>query len=61
MPTLTLKTNVKLFNPKEFILNLSKLGADILKVPERYILVSYSTTSFSRSVKPLIPRSCDEP
>ncbi|KAI9453610.1 Tautomerase/MIF [Lactarius psammicola] len=41
MPILTLETNVKLSNPKEFVLNLSKFGADLLKKPERYILVSY--------------------
>ncbi|KAI9456697.1 Tautomerase/MIF [Lactarius psammicola] len=46
MPTLTLETNVKLSDPKEFILNLSKLGAEILKKPEKYILVSYRYNEF---------------
>ncbi|KAH9038946.1 Tautomerase/MIF superfamily [Lactarius pseudohatsudake] len=46
MPTLTVETNVKLSNPKEFVLNLSKLGADILKKPEKYISISYRYNEF---------------
>ncbi|KAH9180220.1 Tautomerase/MIF superfamily [Lactarius sanguifluus] len=46
MPTLTVETNVKLSNPKEFVLNLSKLGADLLNKPEKYISISYRYNEF---------------
>jgi len=46
MPTLTLETNVKVSNPKEFVVNLSKLGAELLNKPEKYILISYRYNEF---------------
>ncbi|KAN0127572.1 Tautomerase/MIF [Lactarius tabidus] len=55
MPTLTLETNVKVPNPKEFILNMSKFSAELLKKPEKYIAISYrynENLSFGGSFEP---------
>ncbi|KAH9051490.1 Tautomerase/MIF superfamily [Lactarius vividus] len=46
MPFLAIETNVKLSDPKEFVLALSKLGANILKKPEKYISISYQHNEF---------------
>ncbi|KAF8274264.1 Tautomerase/MIF [Lactarius quietus] len=46
MPALTVETNVKFSDPKELVLSLSKLGANMLKRPEKYILISYRYNEF---------------
>ncbi|KAF8274267.1 Tautomerase/MIF [Lactarius quietus] len=46
MPTFTLETNVKVSDPQDFVLNLSKFGAMLLKKPEKYILISYRYNEF---------------
>lgn len=46
MPALTLETNVKVSDPRELVLSLSKLGAEMLKRPEKYVLVSYRYNEF---------------
>ncbi|KAF7796297.1 hypothetical protein EIP86_007474 [Pleurotus ostreatoroseus] len=45
MPSLELKTNVKLDNPKEFIQEFSK-AAEVLGKPHAYICVSYTYNEF---------------
>ncbi|KAI9511346.1 Tautomerase/MIF [Russula earlei] len=55
MPTLILETNVKVADPKSFVLNLSKVGASILGKPEKFMLVSYrhnEYVSFSGTFDP---------
>ncbi|KDR81866.1 hypothetical protein GALMADRAFT_90274 [Galerina marginata CBS 339.88] len=42
MPTLNLVTNVKVADPKAFVLEFSKFGADTLKKPEAYISVIFT-------------------
>ncbi|PPQ97963.1 hypothetical protein CVT26_003112 [Gymnopilus dilepis] len=42
MPTLNLVTNVKLDNPKVFVKEFSKFGADTLNKPEQYISVIFT-------------------
>jgi len=42
MPSLSLKTNVKIANPKAFSLEFSKFGAEVLGKPEVYITVDYT-------------------
>ncbi|CAL1703408.1 unnamed protein product [Somion occarium] len=42
MPTLELKTNVQLKDPKAFIEEFSKLAADLLGKPISYIATSYT-------------------
>ncbi|KAI9511348.1 Tautomerase/MIF [Russula earlei] len=41
MPTVFLETNVKISNPQSFVLKLSKAAANILGVPEGFVMVSY--------------------
>ncbi|KIK54487.1 hypothetical protein GYMLUDRAFT_48629 [Collybiopsis luxurians FD-317 M1] len=43
MPTIDLKTNVPIQKTDQFILELSKLGADTLGKPEKFINVTVST------------------
>jgi len=42
MPSLSLKTNVKIADPKAFSLEFSKFGAELLGKPEGYITVDYT-------------------
>ncbi|KAF8881954.1 Tautomerase/MIF superfamily [Gymnopilus junonius] len=42
MPTLNLVTNVKLDDPRAFITEFSKFGADTLNKPEQYISVIFT-------------------
>ncbi|KIJ22737.1 hypothetical protein M422DRAFT_30665 [Sphaerobolus stellatus SS14] len=42
MPSLVLTTNVKIADSKEFSLEFSKLGAQVLGKPEKYISVQYT-------------------
>ncbi|EMD34384.1 hypothetical protein CERSUDRAFT_97644 [Gelatoporia subvermispora B] len=41
MPSLELRTNVKIDDPKPFLLEFSKFSAELLNKPELYISVSY--------------------
>ncbi|KAI0003374.1 Tautomerase/MIF [Russula compacta] len=41
MPSLVLETNVKVADPRSFVLNFSKVAANALKKPEKYISISY--------------------
>jgi len=42
MPTLELKTNVKVENPKAFMAEFAKFGAELLSKPLAYISTSYT-------------------
>ncbi|KAI0701190.1 Tautomerase/MIF superfamily [Cytidiella melzeri] len=46
MPSLELKTNVKIADPKAFLVEFSKLAAETLNKPESYITVSYSYNEY---------------
>ncbi|KAI0087774.1 Tautomerase/MIF superfamily [Irpex rosettiformis] len=46
MPSLELKTNVKLDDPKAFLVEFSKFAAETLGKPESYIVVSYTHQEF---------------
>ncbi|VDC03934.1 unnamed protein product [Peniophora sp. CBMAI 1063] len=46
MPSLVLKTNVKVDDVKSFSLEFSKTGAQILGKPENYISVAYDYNEF---------------
>ncbi|KAJ8480882.1 hypothetical protein ONZ45_g15497 [Pleurotus djamor] len=55
MPTLSLVTNVKLDDPKAFVIKFSKFGAETLGKPEVYISVNYTyneTLTFAGSLDP---------
>ncbi|KAI5118420.1 hypothetical protein M0805_005504 [Coniferiporia weirii] len=55
MPGLQLTTNVKVEDPKAFVLEFSKLAAQTLGKPESYISVSYSyeeALSFAGTFEP---------
>ncbi|KAI8999062.1 Tautomerase/MIF [Trametes punicea] len=46
MPSLELRTNVRLENPKAFTLEFSKFAAETLGKPEAYISVEYSYNEY---------------
>jgi len=55
MPTLVLTTNVKVPDHKQFVLEFSKLGAEVLSKPEKYISVDFKyneTLSFAGTFEP---------
>jgi len=55
MPSLSLKTNVKIADPKAFSLEFSKFGAEVLGKPEGYITVDYTyneTMTFAGTHEP---------
>ncbi|EMD34383.1 hypothetical protein CERSUDRAFT_97643 [Gelatoporia subvermispora B] len=57
MPALELKTNVKIDDPKPFLLEFSKFSAELLNKPELYISVSYSyneNLTFNGSLDPAL-------
>ncbi|KIJ29201.1 hypothetical protein M422DRAFT_235377, partial [Sphaerobolus stellatus SS14] len=41
MPIFTLTTNIEIPNVKEFCLEFSKLGAEVLGAPEKYMSIQY--------------------
>ncbi|KAI0792798.1 Tautomerase/MIF [Abortiporus biennis] len=46
MPSLELKTNVKLDDPKAFVVEFSKFSAEVLGKPIAYICVSYTYNEY---------------
>ncbi|KAI0261084.1 Tautomerase/MIF [Gloeopeniophorella convolvens] len=46
MPSLILQTNVKVPDPKAFVLRFSKLSAELLEKPEKYISISLQYNEF---------------
>ncbi|KAF8520191.1 Tautomerase/MIF [Hysterangium stoloniferum] len=57
MPALVLTTNVKVDNVRDFVLDFSKVGAEVLGKPEKYISVKYEfneTLTFGGTLDPAL-------